>query len=60
MTTKRIELERTGQLLLEIAEEQGMYFAVAFLHDSQTDLREFLPVLEKTPGALKTKAKEPK
>ena len=52
----KAELERTADLLVEIAEEQGVYFAIALLHDSgysREAIKQLLEVLRKTPGAVK-------
>jgi len=43
-------------MLVDIAEKQGIYFAVALLYDSSYDLdriRKLLPVLEAQKGAVK-------
>lgn len=48
------ELLRTADMLVDIAKNQGVYFSVAFLHDSQTysdRMPDFLDVFEGTRGA---------
>ena len=48
------ELWRTAEMLVDIANTQGIYFAVALLYDSEYDharLKALLPILLKTPGA---------
>jgi len=50
------ELIRTAELLVELSREQGVYFAVALLHDSGYDLKRLgalLPILQETKGARK-------
>lgn len=50
------ELVTTADMLVEVAEKQGVYFAVALLLDSSYDagrLQALLPVLESTKGAIK-------
>lgn len=50
------ELQRTADLLIQIAEQQGIYFAVAFLYDSGYDekrIEKLLLVLQKQKGAMK-------
>ncbi len=57
MSLKR-ELATTSRMLVDIAEKQGVYFAVAFLYDSaygQARMKALLPILEKEPGAIKKK-----
>ena len=54
------ELKRTAEMLVEIAEEQGVYFAVAFLYDAGYNLKrisKLLPILEAQKGAMKIEAK---
>ena len=56
--TLEAELCRTAEMLVEIAEVQGVYFAVALLHDSSYDtdrIKKLLPILQKTRGAIKPK-----
>ena len=55
--TKKGELHRTAEILVEIVNAQGIYYAVAFLMDSQYDLatiKQLLPILEKQNGAIKS------
>ena len=50
------ELRRTAEMLVEIAEKQGVYFVVAFLHDANYDpkrIAKLMPYLEKQDGAIK-------
>ena len=50
------ELAKTSHMLVNIAEEQGIYFAVAFLYDGGYDIarmKALLPILEKEQGAIK-------
>lgn len=52
------ELHRSAELLVEIAEEQGVYSAIAFLCDAgydQETIQILLPILQKTRGAIKDK-----
>ena len=54
--TLKQELMRTSEMLVDIAETQGVYYAVALLYDSSYDLpriRSLLPVLQRTDGATK-------
>ena len=57
--TKDAELRRTAEMLVDIAEKRGVYFAVALLYDSSYGdsgngrLRDLLPILQKTKGAIK-------
>ena len=54
--TLKAELTRTSELLVDIAETQGVYFAIAFLYDASYDsdrLRALLPVLFATKGSKK-------
>lgn len=54
------ELKRTAELLVEIADKQGIYFALQFLYDSSYDIErisKLLPILEKEKGAMKSEAK---
>lgn len=56
--SKDKELLRTAEMLVDIAEKQGVYFAVAFLYDSQYNLdilKRLLPILENRRGAIKGK-----
>ena len=60
-STKNEELIRTAEMLVDIAERRGIYFAVAFLYDSSYGdqnngrLKDLLPILQKTKGAIKKK-----
>ena len=48
------ELARTAELLVEVAERDGIYFAVALLYDSSytsEDLGKLLPILLNTKGS---------
>lgn len=59
--TLKQELYRTAEMLVEIADTQGVYFAVALLLDSSYDpehIRALLPILEKTKGAKKNNSNE--
>lgn len=50
------ELQKTAELLVEITEKQGIYFAIAFLYDASYDsgrLLELLPILLKLKGSTK-------
>ncbi|MEE8263251.1 MAG: hypothetical protein V3R83_12385 [Gammaproteobacteria bacterium] len=52
----RAECYRTADMLVDMAEKQGVYYAVAFLSDAGYDLKRLkalLPILEQTRGALK-------
>ena len=54
--TLEMELELTADMLVEIAEERGLYFAIALLVDASYDnekMRLLLPYLEKKMGAIK-------
>lgn len=54
------ELHTTAERLVSIAEEQGVYFAIALLHDTgydHADMKKLLSILEKTRGAIKNKEK---
>lgn len=51
------ELHRTAEMLVEIAESQGVYFAVAFLYDSSYDIeriKKLLPILQNISGSTKS------
>ena len=50
------ELIRTAEMLVQIAQEKGVFFAVAFLYDSSYDtarIKALLPILQNTKGAIK-------
>lgn len=52
------ELSRSAEMLVEIAERDGVYFAIAFIHDlgyTHEDLKKLLPILQNTRGAIKSK-----
>ena len=54
------ELKRTAEMLVDITEKQGIYFAIAFLHGSSYDLErigKLLPILETQKGAIKIEEK---
>jgi hypothetical protein len=54
--TLEAELIRTAEMLVSIADEQGMFFAIALLVDSSYDwerTRKLLDVLKTTRGAIK-------
>ena len=54
--TLKGECHRTAEMLVDIAEEKGVYFAVALLADSEYDLarlRVLLPILQAKKGAIK-------
>ncbi len=58
--TLNAELRRTAELLVEITEKQGVYFAIAFLYDASYDhdrIKKLLPFLEKEKGSIKNEAK---
>lgn len=49
-----------AEMLVDITEKQGIYFAIAFLHDSSYDLErigKLLPILEAQKDAIKSEAK---
>jgi hypothetical protein len=50
------ELQATAEVLVDIAEEHGIYTAVKFLYDSAFDLHRIkglMPILHRTPGSRK-------
>jgi len=50
------ELVRTSELLVSIAQEKGVYYAIALLYDSNYDserIAALLPILQHTKGAIK-------
>lgn len=50
------ELECTAYLLVDIAAEQGVYYAIALIHDigyNREQVEQLLKFLENTPGARK-------
>lgn len=54
--TRKGEMYRTAEMLVNISKEQGIYFAIALLHDSQYDydrIKELLPILKDTYGSIK-------
>jgi len=54
--TKKGEYYRTCEMLVDIAEEKGVFFAIALLLDSSytaEHIKEILPILQKTRGAIK-------
>lgn len=54
--TKKGECRRTAEMLVDLAEAQGVYFAIALLFDSLYDadrIKTLLPILKETPGAIK-------
>ena len=59
--TLKQELIRTAEMLVDIAEKQGVYFAIALLYDSSYDqerIKALLPVLQKTQGSIKKERNE--
>ena len=55
-STLQGELIRTSELLVDIAKEKGVYYAIALLYDSSYDterIKALLPILQNTPGAIK-------
>jgi hypothetical protein len=60
--TKRIgpgslhnELVRTAEMLVSITRDQGIYYAIALLYDSNYDsarIAALLPILQHTQGAI--------
>jgi len=54
--TLNAELKRTAEMLVEVTEKQGVYFAIALLHDASYDykrIKKLLPFLEKEKGSIK-------
>lgn len=54
--TKKAEYIRTAEALVDIANKQGVYFAIALLVDasySMEDVKKILPILGKTNGSMK-------
>lgn len=54
--TLQAELHRTAEMLVQIAEEKGVYFAIALLYDSSYDLdriQALLPILQHTEKSIK-------
>lgn len=54
----KAELHRTAEMLVDLADERGVYFAVALLFDSSYDLdrlRKLLPILQEQRGAIKAR-----
>ena len=50
------ELHRTADLLIDIAEEKGVFYVVAFLYDvgyTREDIKELLPILQNKKGSIK-------
>ena len=50
------ELIRTSELLVQLAAEKGVYYAIALLYDSSYDsarIAALLPILASTYGAIK-------
>jgi hypothetical protein len=50
------ELSRTAEMLVDIANRQGIYFAIAFLQDASygpEQISKLLPILMETKGAIK-------
>lgn len=55
-STRKGEYYRTSEMLVEIAEKQGVYYAVALLVDSgynNEHLQKLLPLLQQTQGSIK-------
>ena len=50
------ELRRIAEMLVHIADEQGIFFAIAFLYDAGYDqerIKRLLQILQVTPGSVK-------
>lgn len=56
--TKLGEMFRTAEMMVELAETQGVFYAfdiwVSTNRTSQEDISAFLKILQKTKGAVKT------
>ena len=55
------ELYRTAEMLVDISEKQGIYFAIAFLYDSNYDIdqiKTLLSILKNTKNSIKTHTKQ--
>ena len=55
--SKAAEYKRTAEMLVEIAEEQGVFFSVALLIDigyTREEMKEVLVWLQDTPGSRKS------
>ena len=55
-STLKGECNRTAEMLVDLAAERGVYFAIALLFDSNYDIeriRILLPILQRTAGAIK-------
>ena len=55
-STLKGELHRTAEMLVSVAKEQGVFFAIALLYDSEYDrerIKALLPILQSTRGAQK-------
>lgn len=53
--TKKGELARSAELVVEVAREQGVFLAIAFLYDigyTRDDIGELLPILQQEKGAI--------
>ena len=53
--TRKRELARSAELVVELAREQGVFFAIAFLFDigyTRADIAELLPILQQEKGAI--------
>ena len=53
--TRKGELARSAELVVELAKEQGVFFAIAFLFDigyTRADIAELLPYLQREKGAI--------
>ena len=53
--TRARELARSAEVVVEVAREQGVFFAIAFLFDigyTRADIAELLPYLQEEKGAI--------
>ena len=54
--TLKGEFHRTAELLVDIADKQGVYFAISVLYDAGYDremIKGLLPILQRQAGAIK-------
>jgi hypothetical protein len=50
------ELQRTAEMMIDLAENKGVYFAIALLHDLEYPperTARVLKILERMPGGIK-------
>lgn len=50
------ELHRSAELLVDVANNQGVYYAIAFVHDigyTHEQVRQLLDILKSKRGAIK-------